>query len=66
MKRYSPPDFHSSFVLSTINDYLEIVREAMDRKESKVWTKAMVEEMEALDKNVTWDFFKLCVGRKIW
>ena len=37
----------------------------MDRKESKFWEMAMVEEMEALDKNVTWDLVKLLARRKL-
>ena len=29
VERYSPPDFHSSFVLSTINDEPRSVKEAV-------------------------------------
>jgi hypothetical protein len=64
-KRYSPPDFHSTFVLFSIDDDPRTVREVFDTKESKFWKKAMVEEMEALDKNVTWDLVKLHAGRKL-
>jgi hypothetical protein len=31
------------------------VREAVDSEDGKLWKKAMVEEMEALDKNEAWD-----------
>ena len=51
VKRYSPPYFHSSFVLSTINDEPRSVKEATSFEECKLWKKAIVEEMEALDKN---------------
>ena len=51
VKRYSPLDFHSAFVLSIINDEPRSVKEANSYEECKLWKKAMVEEMEALDKN---------------
>jgi hypothetical protein len=31
------------------------VREAVNSEDSKLWKKAMVEEMDALDKNEAWD-----------
>jgi len=33
--------------------------------EGKLWKKAVVEEMDALDKNETWDLVKLLNGRKL-
>ena len=51
VERYSPPNFHSTIVLSTINDEPRFVKEATSSKECKLWKNAMVEIMEALDKN---------------
>ena len=47
----SPVDFHSAFVLSTINDEPRYVKEALSFEECKLWKNSMVEEMEALEKN---------------
>jgi hypothetical protein len=33
-------------------------------EDSKLWKKAMVEEMDALDKNEAWDIVELSAGRK--
>jgi hypothetical protein len=63
-ERYSPPDFHSTFVLSSTDDEPKLVREAVDSTEGKLWKEAMVEEMESLHKNETWDLVKLPNGRK--
>ena len=62
--RYSPPYFHSAFVLSTVSDEPESVKEAVNSEECKLWKNAMVEEMEALDKNEAWDLVELPDGRK--
>ena len=51
VERYSRPDFCSTFGLSTINDEPIFVKEAFSFEECKLWKKAMVEEMEALDEN---------------
>ena len=51
VERYSPPDFCSAFVLSVVNDEPIPVKEAVSSEECKLWKNAMVEEMEALDKN---------------
>ena len=51
VERYSPPDFYSTFVLSIINDEPRSIKEAVSYEECKLWKNAMVEEMEALDKN---------------
>jgi hypothetical protein len=42
LERYTPPDFHSSFVLSITNDDSITVREEVDLEDSKLWKKAMV------------------------
>ena len=49
--RYSPPYFHSAFVLSIVSDEPRSVKEAVNFEECKLWKNAMVEEIEALDKN---------------
>ena len=64
VERYSPPDFRSAFVLSTINDETRSVKEAVSFEECKLWKNAMVEEMKALDKNEAWDLVELPDGRK--
>ena len=63
-ERYSPPDFRSNFSLSIIDDDPITVREAVNSEDSKLWKKAMVEEMDALDKNEAWDIVELPAGRK--
>jgi hypothetical protein len=62
-KRYSPPDFHANFSLS-ITDYdTKTVRQAVKSKDSKLWKKDMVEEMDSLDKNEAWDLVELSTRR---
>jgi hypothetical protein len=51
VETYSPPDFCSAFVLSTINDEPRSIKEAVNSEECKLSKNAMVEEMEALDKH---------------
>jgi hypothetical protein len=63
-ERYSPPDFRSNFALSITDDDPRTVREAVNSEDSKLWKKAMVEEMDALDKNEAWDIVELPAGRK--
>jgi hypothetical protein len=63
-KRYSPTDFHSNFSLSIIDDDPRKVREAVNSEDSKLWKKAMVQEMDSLDKNEAWDIVELLAGRK--
>jgi hypothetical protein len=63
-ERYSPPDFRSNFALSITDDDPKTVREAVNSEDSKLWKKAMVEEMDALDKNEAWDIVELPAGRK--
>ena len=64
VERYSPPDFCSTFVLSTVNDEPIPVKEAVSSEECEFWKNAMVEEMEALDKNEAWDLVEFPDGRK--
>jgi hypothetical protein len=42
-ERYSPPNFHSNFPLSIIDDDPRNVMEAVNSEDSKLWKKAMVE-----------------------
>jgi hypothetical protein len=63
-ERYSPPDFCSNFTLSITDNDPRTVREAVNSEDSKLWKKAMVEEMDALDKNEAWDIVELPAGRK--
>jgi hypothetical protein len=58
------PDFHSTFVLTTTDDEPKLVGEAVDSAEGKLWKDSMVEEMESLHKNETWDLVKLPSGIK--
>jgi hypothetical protein len=62
-KMYTPHDFHVSCYLSITYDNPIIVREAVDLKDSKLWKKAMVEEIIALDKNESWDLVEFPPGR---
>jgi hypothetical protein len=63
-ERYSPPNFRSNFSLSITDDDPRTIREEMNSEDSKLWKKAMVEEMDALDKNEEWDIVELPAGRK--
>jgi hypothetical protein len=36
----------------------------MNLEDNKLWKKAMVEDMDALDKNGAWDLFEFPTGRK--
>jgi hypothetical protein len=49
--------------LFTTNDDPRIVSQAVDSKDGKLWKNAMVEEMEALDKNEAWNLLELLTGR---
>jgi hypothetical protein len=64
LERYSPPYFRSNFALYIIDDDPRTFREAVNSEDSKLWKKAMVEEMDALDKNEAWDIVELSDGRK--
>jgi hypothetical protein len=63
-KRYIPPDFYSNFSLSITDNDPRTVREVVNLEDSKLWKKAMVEEMDALDKNEAWDIVEFPAGRK--
>ena len=63
-KRYSPPDLHSNFYLSIIDDDPRTVREAVISEDSKLSKKAMVEEMDSLDNNEAWDIVEFPARRK--
>jgi hypothetical protein len=63
-ERYNPPDFRSNFSLSITDDDPRTVREAVNSEDSKLWKKAMVEEMDALDKNEAWDIVEFPTRRK--
>jgi hypothetical protein len=56
IERYSPLDFRYAFELSAIDNEPKSVREAVNSIEGKLWKDAMVEEMEFLHKNETWDW----------
>jgi hypothetical protein len=62
VERYSPPDFCSTFVLTSTDDEPKLVREEIDSTEGKLWKDAMVEEMESLHKNDTWALVKFLSG----
>ena len=49
-ERQSPLNFFSNFALSTTNDDPRNVKEVFDSQNSGLWKKAMVEEMDSLDK----------------
>jgi hypothetical protein len=55
----------ANFALSIIDDDPRTVKEAVNPKDSKLLKKAMVEEMDALDKNEPWDLVELPTGRKV-
>ena len=57
--RYTPPNFHYSFVLSIIDDDPRTDNDRVDSKDSKLKKKVTVEEMDALDKNEAWDLVEL-------
>jgi hypothetical protein len=65
VESYSPPDFHSTFMLTAIDDEPKSVSEAVDSTKGKLWKDSMVEETESLYKNETWDLVKLPSGRKL-
>jgi hypothetical protein len=65
VERYSPTNLCFTFMLVSTNDEPKSVREEVDSTEGKLWKDAMVEEMEFLHKNETWDLVKLPSGRNI-
>jgi hypothetical protein len=65
VERYSSIVFRFLFVLNTTDDEPKLVREAVESTEGKLWKDSMVEEMESLYKNETWDLVKLPSGRNL-
>jgi hypothetical protein len=65
IKRYIPPDFCSTFMLTAIDNEPKLVCEVIELTEGKLWEDTMVEEMESLYKNETWDLVKLPSGINI-
>jgi hypothetical protein len=63
-EKYSPLDLYSTFVLCSIDDEPNSVREAFDSTKGRIWKEFVVEEMEYLHKNGTWDLVELPNGRK--
>lgn len=49
VERHSPPYFRFVLFLSTNTDEPRYIKEALNFEEGKLWKKAMIEEMEALD-----------------
>jgi hypothetical protein len=56
---YSSSYLHPSFLLYTIDEDPKSIKEAIDSIEGKLWKDVMVEEMESLNKNETWDLVEL-------
>jgi hypothetical protein len=52
-------------VLTTTDDEPKSIEEAIDSVEGKLWKHALVEKMESLHKNETWDLVKLPSGRNL-
>jgi hypothetical protein len=50
-------------MLNSIDEEPKSIGEAVDSIEDKLWKDSMVEEMELLYKNETWDLVKLPIGR---
>ena len=50
--------------MSITDDDPRNVKEFVDSEDSDLWKKAMVEEMDDLDKNEAWNLVRLTGGRK--
>jgi hypothetical protein len=59
VEMYSLLDFCSAFVLTSNDEDPKSVKEAVDSVEGKLWKDSMVEDMESLHKNETWDLVEL-------
>jgi hypothetical protein len=64
VERYNPPNFHSAFVLSVIDEEPKSVIEVADLIESKLWKDTMVKEMEYVYNNEMWDLVEIPNGSK--
>ena len=51
--------------MSITDDDPRNVKEVVDLEDSDLWKKDMVEEMDSLDKNQSWDIVELPAGRNI-
>ena len=51
--------------MSITNDDPINVKEVVVSEDNDLWKKAMVEEMDALDKNEAWNLVQLPAGRKV-
>jgi hypothetical protein len=60
---YIPPYFRSNISLFITDNDPRTVSEVVDIEDGKLWKRAMVEEMAALDKNEAWDLVDLLTGR---
>jgi hypothetical protein len=63
IERYSSPNFHSAFMLTANDDEPKLVGGEIESIEGKLWKDSMVEEMESLQKNETWDLVNFPSGR---
>jgi hypothetical protein len=63
-ERYSPPNLCSTFIVTTIDDETKSVGNEVNLAEGELWKDFMVEEMDSLYKNHTWNLVKLPSGRK--
>ena len=64
LERYSPPNFCTNFSLFITDDDPKTIREAVNSKDSKLYKKAMVEELDDLDKNEACDIVEFPTRRK--
>jgi hypothetical protein len=65
VERCSLPEFLFAFVLTSIDDEPKSVSEVVESTEGELWKDVVVEEMESLYKNETWDLVKLPSGRHL-
>jgi hypothetical protein len=65
VRRYIPPHFCFTFVLTSTENEPKYVREVVDLEKGRLWKDTMVEDMESLQNNETWDLVELPSRRKI-
>jgi hypothetical protein len=61
---YSLPEFYSTFMLTSTDEEPKSFREEFNSIEGKLWKDDMIEKIESLHKNETWDLVELPNGRK--